>query len=1172
VSRESDVPESLTRGRAAATVTPMRCANCDAELLPGKPFCHVCGTRVARACERCGSPVEAGFRFCPECGAPVAADPPAAATDGIAPAASASPAGAVAARHAASPPPASPRLADLPPTLAEKIRASRRTIAGERKLVTVLFCDLVGSTALAERLDPEEYRELLEQYLAVVFDEVYRVEGIVTQLAGDGAMALFGAPVAHEDAPYRAVHAALAVRDRLAALGARLRAERGLDLRARIGIHTGPVVVGAVGNDLKMDYTAIGDTTNLAARLQAAAEPGMILASEATMRLVRGFFDVRPGRRLTVKGKREPVIAHEVLGLSGTTAPMAIAEARGLTPLVGRREELAQLVSCYERMTGGLPQIVTIVGPAGSGKSRLIYELRQRLAGETAAVFEARCSAMTQHAPYAPWESMLRQHFGLAPGERPRDACAKIRTRLGSAAAELEASLPYLCQVMAVRESGAPPGDLPDDEVKRQTFEAVARLIKVTAERQPVAVVIEDLHWIDEPSREMLELGVGRVQRARVMFLTSHRPDYQPTWRVRAALTQLHLAPLSDAECVEIVRAVAGGTLPPELERRILAQAEGNPFFTEEITRALVEEGYLLRGDGQVRLTRPVAEMRLPGTIEELIGARLDRLGAHAKRVVQVAAVLGRQFRRAHLARLLDGEGIDVAAELASLERRGIIHRKTALSDDEFRFGESLTQEVAYESLLLRQRRELHERIGRLLEAEPGEGGAERSALIAHHLARGNDVARAVEALLRAARDAERVPAFPTAARFYQEAWTLADAARAGAATTLERLALQAAHGVCRMTIIYGAGDRSGLDRTARRGCELAERLGDREVLADLLSLHGMMLSSGERERFAEGHAMAERALAIAREGGHALAATRISRVLAWSYLFAGRLEEASRTIERVIAELEGIEDTARKSDVTLGALFMRDRIRYQRDDLEGALRGALDTLARAVRAGNHTVQSGSSATVALVRLARGEYAEARDLAERSLDIVEAIGNTAQLRPIAAAAIVARRELGEPIPPRLAALLDHDAPVGAEPLNAPLVVEAWLEVDAGEPRRAEEYARLVYATCGGRLREAAGALALADALRHVGGARAAEAERLYAEARDLASAVGARSIVAGADRGLGELAAARGDVAAATRHLEASHALYRALGFQRSADAVAGARAALDAGARRTAS
>jgi len=379
----------------------MQCVNCGTTLIAGKPFCHACGARVMTACPQCGATLTPGFRFCPDCGFQLAAQA------GDAP--------------VLPPTVAAPRvLPSMPEELAQKIRASKDAVEGERKQVTVLFCDLAGSTALAERLDPEEYHDLLEQYLELAFREIYRFDGIVNQLAGDGFMALFGAPVAHEDAPQRAVRAALDLQRALTTFNERLLAERGLELRARVGIHTGPVVVGTVGNDLKMDYSAIGDTTNLAARLESLAEPGAIFISEPTFRLVRGMFRVRPVGPFTVKGKREPVHAYAVLGLGEATTPMALAAERGLTPFVGRAAELAQIDACFRRLHEHFAQVVTVVGDAGSGKSRLVYEIKQRLSGEPVVFFEARCSAWNQST--SAWCPMSRR---TAPASGSPARCAR---------------------------------------------------------------------------------------------------------------------------------------------------------------------------------------------------------------------------------------------------------------------------------------------------------------------------------------------------------------------------------------------------------------------------------------------------------------------------------------------------------------------------------------------------------------------------------------------------------------------------------------------------------------------------------------------------------------------------------------------------------------------------
>lgn len=1131
----------------------MRCGDCGTELIGGKPFCHACGARAPLACEGCASPLQAGFRFCPECGTPTPA-----AAHGSADAPGSTADERASARAAAT---------AIPETLAAKIRAGQGVLAGERKLVTVMFCDLVGSTALAEGLDPEEFRDLLDEYLAAVFREVYRVEGIVTHLAGDGVMALFGAPIAHEDAPYRAVYAALAIRDALAAMNARDGDGSAVDLQARIGVHTGQVVVGTVGSDMKMDYTAIGDTTNLAQRLQAVADPGKVLISDATHRLVRGFFEVLPARRFEVKGKREPVIAHEVRGLSAATTAIAVAEARGLTPLVGRIEELAQLIACFDRLAGAFPQIVTVVGDAGSGKSRMIYELKRRLADVPVVFFEARCSAMTQAVPYAPWIAMLRQYFGIASDDGEGEACVKIAARLGGRADELAERHPVLCQVMGLWGRGPRRGDPTEDATeKREHFETVAELVYKASEQAPVVMIIEDVQWIDEPSREMLALAVGATRRARLMVLASHRPEYHPGWRVKSAFTQLALGALSDEETVEIVRAVAGGRLPEPLERLIVEKAEGNPFFTEEITRTLLEEGDLLRGDGQVRLTRPVDEIRMPGSVEELISARLDRLGPSAKRVAQVAAVLGRQFHREHLAALLSNEGIGVDAALALLEERGVIHRKSLLGGDEFRFGESLIQEVAYAGLLLRQRRELHERVGRMIEVLPGEPSAERSAVLAHHYVRSENRDKAIAALLNAARDAERVPSFRAAARFYRTAYDLATEALASGAAGVEgkRTIVEVALGALRMSVIYGIFEYGDPEEAAVCGRRLATELGDPESLAELCSLHGLLISSRGPSDFSAGQALIEQALGIAERAGLELTTIRISRALAWNYLFDGRTAAALGRIEDVIATLESAAPPleSRRRDMYLSARFIRDRVAFHSDDLERGIAAARDTYEAAVTHPNRTVQAGSAVTLALACLARGDYARAREWAERSLEVARAIGSVSHLRSAAAVVILAACELDEPVGgDRHRDLVDRLPLTGTETLNCHIICEALLAI--GEVEHAERCAEDTYRNAGGRLRELCCVLARGAVTTQLGPARRAEARRWYDRAGELAAAIGSRSGLAATSLGRATLAHASGDASLALRHAEGARAAYAALGFHRGAGRAARLLAAL---------
>ena len=1121
----------------------MKCASCGTTLVAGKQFCHVCGARAPVECPRCGASVDPQFRFCPDCGAEVAPS-----------------AGPAVAGLPAAEPLLSPAGPQMPDALVQKIRAARAEVAGERKIVTVLFCDLAGSTALAEGLDPEEYHDLLDEYLAIAFREIYRVEGIVNQLAGDGFMALFGAPVAHEDAPQRALHAALAIRDALAALNARLQAERGFELQARIGIHTGPVVAGTVGNDLKMDYTAIGDTTNLAARLEALAEPGTILISQATARLVRGAFVLGPVGPLRVKGKREPVAAYEVRATAEAVGLGGVA-GRALTPLVGRNAELAQLEACFQRVGEGLAQVVVVVGQAGSGKSRLLYEFRQRLADTPAVVFETRCSAWNQMVPYQPFVSILRRHFGIEAEDPPAQACAKVQRGTQGLRRNRDQTYVCLCRLLSL-----PTDDHHQpvaDEMKRLTFDAVRDVIVGAAAHGPAVMIIEDLHWIDEPSREMLEAAVATMASAPLMLIVSHRPDFQAAWHTEAALTQLTLRRLAEVQVSEIIRNVAGGPLPEPLEGMILAKAEGSPFLTEEITRSLLEEGDLVPADGGHQLTRAVTEIRIPGTVQEVIAARLDRLPPAAKRVVQVAAVFGRQFSREHLVEVLAPEGVDVGGALEELERRGIIHRKNLFVSDEYRFGESLTQEVAYEGLLLKQRRQLHERIGLLLEQETGDRSAERLALLAHHFARSDNQEKACHALLESARAAERVPAYVTAARAYRDAWMVAVATAArDPAPALASLALQAAVGVGRMLTLYGVPDVGELEPVVAQGAQLAERCGDTAAQATLRSFEGLVMMRGGRDRFDQGLALVEEGLAIAKQAGLAEAVLGLSRGLAWSYLLDGRFAVARRTIEWVASELEQAGEGARLTDVYLGTRWMRDLIRFHCDDLPAAAAGVEETNRLAVQASNRTVQSSSAALCALVRLFRADYAAVGPWAERSLAIAQVIGNLSAQVTAGAVALAAGTALGESTVPRRTLELVEQALRDGPDLMSSLHIVIEALIGRGELHLAEQAAQQARQRAGGRFKEMQSALALALVYAQDTGERRGRADRLFAEAITTAEMLRAHTVLAAAHLGAGTLAAVRGAHEESQRHWRKAADVARAAGlrhYELQADRLLGA-------------
>ncbi len=1087
----------------------MRCVTCGGELIAGKKFCPECGAPAGARCGGCGALLEDRFRFCPDCGLGVGSG-------------------------AAAAPAARPSLADsMARALAKhrggavpQVTAAAQPLDGERKQVTVLFCDLVGSVAIAERLDPEEYHDLIEDYLDIAFPEIYRREGVVNVLAGDGVMALFGAPVAHEDSPGRAVRAALAIRAALAPLDERLRTRHGVSFQVRIGINTGPVVVGSIGTDQKMDYTAIGDTTNLASRLQSLAEPGDILISEATHRLVRGFVDVEPLGALGIRGKSEPVVAYRVRDWRGDATRLDIAAARGLTPFVGREGELTRLVETFARVDEG-GQAVTVVGDAGSGKSRLLYELRARLATRDVAVFAGGCASMMQGLPYFPFFNLMARWFDLDWDEDVEASCDKVSRRLGKPYEQVEAEYPVLCRFLSLPIEQL--AEQPAAELRRETLEVVARLILTEAEVRPTVVIFEDLHWVDAPSLELLEELARRLAGARVLLVTSQRPDVVVPWRVPMALSQIVLRPLGDDAMVGVVRAVAGAPLDRHVERMIVARAGGSPFFAEELVRTLVEERHLVAGaSGVLEPTRPLEELSIPGTIQEVVAARLDSLGPVAKRVVQVAAVLGRQFRSRQLAALLADDGIDVHAQLAELERRGLVHRKTALSSDEFRFGESLTQEVAYESLLLRQRRFLHERAGAMLEADPLTRGVDAAALLAHHYTRSDNHAKAVEALLHAARETEQVPSYRAAADYYRQAWELAEAVLGEREDgSHHRAALEASVALARLEVFFGVADVDEAERAARRGAELAEMLGDAERLAGATYFQGILATMRPVADVSAGLALAERGVTLAREAGLRDLTIGLSRGLCIHYAADGRLELARQEIETLIQALEAGGHRDRVSNIYLSARWVRDLVLYAQDELDAALASAAESFALAQQANNFTMRSALCSVFAPVHYLRGEYAEAKRWADLSVEIGEAIANANTYVTGGTIGLGARLKLGEPVDPAeyLERIEYGLRAAGAMQLNIRFVGDALLA--AGELEQADLITARLAANNGGRLRQAFALLARGDVVARLG--RLDEARKHYAEAQVLAESLGARSALAAALLGAAEVAVAAGD-------------------------------------------
>ncbi len=624
---------------AMASGDEMRCTNCQFENPAGARVCEECGQRLALICPQCRHECSPTAKFCEACGVVL--------TD------------TVAATPRPGPPPALPVPAPIlytPPHLAERIRAEQAAMeakgadaGGERKTITALFADMAGSTALIQDLDPEEARSLIDPVVTLMMDAVHHYEGYVAKSLGDGILALFGAPIAHEDHALRALFAALRMQQSMHRHSDRVRLEQGIPLQIRVGVHTGEVVVRSIRkDDLRTDYDPVGHTIHIAARMEGVATPSSILVSESTHRLTEGYFEFKALGRTQIKGLREPLAVYEVLGLGALRTRLQVGAHRGLARFVGREAELERLGEALERARGGQGQIVGVVGEAGVGKSRLFHEFKARLA-QGCMVLETFSVSHGKAFPYLPLIDLLRNYFQITAQDDERRYREKATGRLLILDRALEEHLPYLLYLLGVVE---PDSALPtmDPAIRRQrTFEAIVRLLVRESQNQMLMVLFEDLQWLDSETEAFLDVLIAEVPGARILLLVNYRPEYRHDWGSQPCYTQLSLEPLGQAEAQGLLTALLGDdpSLVP-LKQLILSRTEGNPFFMEEVVQTLAEENILLGQPGDYRIEKaPLAAplaLHIPTTVQGVLAARIDRLPVPQKELLQTLAVIGAEF------------------------------------------------------------------------------------------------------------------------------------------------------------------------------------------------------------------------------------------------------------------------------------------------------------------------------------------------------------------------------------------------------------------------------------------------------------------------------------------------------------------------------------------------
>ncbi|MDP9325078.1 MAG: AAA family ATPase, partial [Candidatus Dormibacteraeota bacterium] len=638
---------------------------------------------------------------------------------------------------------------------------------GERRVVTALFVDAVGSTSLGESLDEEEVFALMHGCVEQMTDAVQDYGGTVTQFLGDGVVALFGAPVASEESARHAVAAALDMQRRLSDHVATVRSGRGIACEFRCGLNTGPVVVGRISDRLEMSFTALGDTVNLASRIQTLAEPGSVYLTGSTFRLVADYFDcIEVGPR-EVKGKSKPVEVYQAIRPKAVRSRLEAATARGLTPLVGRTEELDSLRRSWEKAAQGHGRAVIVSGEAGIGKSRLLLELRSSM-GPTITWLTGVCGPLTQTTAYTPIIELVKEATGISDTDDEPTILGRVTAAAEDWSEKGRAAVPFLKVVLSVDPGDPTIAEMDPIERRAGIFEAFRSLVQETA-RRPFVMVVEDLHWVDETSDELLGTLVDTIESTSVLVLLTHRPGYQPAYQDRTHVDRFALGQLPADGTEELASRVAGAAdLPQAVLDLVAAKGEGNPFYVEEVTKSLLESGVLRRTDGASELAA-VEGLSVPATIQEVILARIDRLQPAAREALQLASVVGREFTKVLLERISSAD-IELNPVLSQLKGLDLIYEMTHQPDLAYMFKHALTHEVAYSTLLLQRRRELHALIGLAVEELFGDRLVEHYETLAHHFVEAEDWPRATGYLQKAGDKAAAAYANQDALDYYARA------------------------------------------------------------------------------------------------------------------------------------------------------------------------------------------------------------------------------------------------------------------------------------------------------------------------------------------------------------------------------------------------------------------
>jgi predicted ATPase/class 3 adenylate cyclase len=959
----------------------VRCARCQAENPAGMKVCGQCAAPLIAVCTSCGADNPPEGRFCDQCAAPLSKAAPS---------------------RFPSPDNYTPK------DLAERILTSKAALEGERKQVTVLFADLKGSMELLA--DPEKARTILDPVLELMMEAVHRYEGTVNQVLGDGIMALFGAPLAHEDHAVRACYAALRMQETVKRHAEAVRRAEGVLVQIRVGLNSGEVVVRSIGSDLHIDYTAVGPTTHLAARMEQLAPPGTVRLTEHTHRLVEGFVRASPMGLTAVKGLADPINVFELTAVAARRNRLEVlATTRGLTRFVGRDAEMAALRQAVEHAGAGRGQIVAVIAEAGVGKSRLVWELTHSEVVQQWLVLESDAPPYGKAIPYVSVIKLLQAYFQI----QDEDDAARVREKVTGKLMTLDDVLmPDVVVFLSLLD--VPVDDphwqaLDPVQRRRRTLGACKHLLVRESGARPLLIIFEDLHWVDGETQAVLDILVGSLPSARILLLVNYRPGYQHGWGGKTYYTQLTLEALPPESADELLTALLGSH--PELDvlkRALIERTEGNPFFLEESVRSLVETGALTGERGARRLTTSPDVLKIPASIQSVLGARIDRLPAEDKRLLQAAAVIGKDVPLRLLEAVVETPAETLSRQLSALQAAEFLYEAGLFPEVEYTFKHALTHEVAYGSLVQSRKRALHARIVEAIENLYSERPAEQVDRLAHHMVKAEAWDKAVLYLKQAADRAAGRSAHREAVRYFEEALVALAHVSPTAETTAQAIDFRFAIRNC----LFAIGEHARI----RAYIEEAERLARVSQDEDRLAWASVYMSNyywreGDPEHAA---ALAHRARAIAEHRHDASLRITATLRLGQAYHGLGQYRRATQYLQENVLALRGELNQALFGLAGLPSVFSRAFLAWSLAELgefgEGVVHG--QEAIRIADASNQTYsRTMAHFVLGFLHLHQGRPERALSVLERGLAIQES-GEILALRAMLLAGLGHAHALG----------------------------------------------------------------------------------------------------------------------------------------------------------------